>query len=99
MQNEAVSLGLPRLIAIKGQTRPRAVLQECKVASLNLHNHFILETENSLFHWKGPKGGVGETQRVGCVVGGLLCIDACSRWTADISKLKFAVGTISKLRK
>lgn len=49
------------------------MLLECKVSSLNMSNHFILETADSLFHWKGPK--------------------------ADITKLKFAVMAIARLRK
>lgn len=71
--NEPVARGLPRLIAIKGHNRPRAVLVECSIKSLNMQNHFILETADSIFHWKGPK--------------------------ADISKLKYAVASIAKLRK
>ena len=42
------------------QARPRAVLAKCHVSSLNLTGHFILETEDSLFHYKGPKADVSK---------------------------------------
>jgi hypothetical protein len=58
IQNEAAELGLPRLIAIRGAVRPRAVMVECKTASLNLNCHFILETENHMFHFKPPKADI-----------------------------------------
>ena len=40
--------------------RPRAVLVECKTSSLNMSTHFILETEDSIFHFKPPKADVGK---------------------------------------
>lgn len=60
IQNEAIVLGLPRLIAIRGESRPRAVLVPCKASSLNLATHFVLETEEALFHFKPPKADVGK---------------------------------------
>ncbi len=58
IENEAAALGLPRLIAIRGEARPRAVLVRCHVSSLSLNSHYLLETEDSLFHFKGPKADV-----------------------------------------
>lgn len=73
LEGEATRLGLPRLIAIRGEVRPRAVLVAPRVSSLCHQLHYVLETETHLFHWKPPR--------------------------ADISKLKFAVKTVARLRK
>ena len=58
IQNEAINLGLPRLIAIRGHVRPRAVVVACKTASLNLNSHFVLESEDFIFHFKPPKADI-----------------------------------------
>ncbi len=44
IENEAATLGLPRLMAIRGEARPRTVLVRCHVSSLSLSGHFLLET-------------------------------------------------------
>ena len=49
IENEPLQLGLPRLIAIRGEARPRAVLVRCHVSSLSLSGHFLLETADRFF--------------------------------------------------
>jgi gelsolin len=50
---ECKRLQIPRLLAIKGVRRLRPVVVQCDATSLSRRDHFLLETETHVFHYKG----------------------------------------------
>jgi hypothetical protein len=50
---EMKRLQIPRLLAIKGVRRLRPIVVMCDATSLSRRDHFLLETETHLFHYKG----------------------------------------------
>jgi hypothetical protein len=53
IEAECRRLCIPRLMAIKGVRRLRPVLMQLEASSLARRDHFLLETETHLYHYKG----------------------------------------------
>ena len=53
IDSEMKRLQVPRLMAIKGVRRLRPVVMQLDAASLSQRDHFLLETEDHLYHYKG----------------------------------------------
>jgi hypothetical protein len=53
IQAEMKRLQIPRLLAIKGVRRLRPVVVLLDATSISRRDHFLLETETHLFHYKG----------------------------------------------